>query len=646
MLGGSLPRTSPEAHPWLRLVDHSLALHTWRHHQLCLEVVEHVRQDDKQYYLELAQRQSDVAADEGINGLWRMIRHLPPKRVSKTRSNIRCRGPRGDDLTQHYYCALEAGQRTTYDALAQRCLQHQLDALEDQPLQIALDDMPTRIEVETICRKAKRGRAPGMDSISTDDLQNFLLQQSAPFHFLFFKAWATASEPIQFKGGVIHSIAKKSGSTQAAHMRGIMLLDGLGKVYHALVRARLLPWALQQKLPTQFGGFHGQQPAFASLLLRSFMGFAVHKKVTTAVIFVDVRSAFHCLLRQHAFGTCPDLPAPLRDTLQAEGLDVTELLAHVQQHSHEFTSNVGAPLARVAQDAHQSTWFVCPQSPDCFETARGSRPGSPLADLAYNILMSSLLRQLQTFIHQLPALQEAHAFMELLAPIIVWVHDIAIPISCLYASQLDGLLSVVMQQLHMIFGQYGLRINSDKSKTEAIINYRGPDAAQLRRQRFIDDYGMIDVPGRDPLRIVTQYLHLGISIAQCCDIKFDVRAKIGKASNAYRLLSKPIFANKKIPVAVRLRLLESLVLPIVFYGAGSWPLLSARTFATLSSVITSWQRRIIGDGFWKDTPSTDQELRAQWKLPDLAVRLAKHRHFPSATSSSWTNYFVGLHHGG
>ena len=215
--------------------------------------------------------------------------------------------------------------------------------------------------------------------------------------------------------------------------------------------------------------------------------------------------------------------------------------------------------------------------------------------------------------------------MELFAPVIAWVDDIAIPISCLYASQLDGLLSVVMQQLHMIFGQYGLRINSDKGKTEAIINYRGPDAAQLRRQRFIDDFGMIEVPGRAPLRIVTQYLHLGISIAQCCDIKLDVRAKIGKASNAYRLLSKPIFANKKIPVAVRLRLLESLVLPIVFYGAGSWPLLSARTFATLSSVITSWQRRIIGDGFWKDTPSTDQELRAQWKLPDLAVRLAKHR---------------------
>ena len=610
--------------PWMRLSDHSLALHAWRHHQLCLEVVACVRQDDKNYYTELAQSQGDVAADEGMNGLWKKIRHLLPKMVSKTRSNIRCRGPTGDELTEHY-CHLEAGKLTSYDGLLQRCLQRQIASLEDQPLQIALDALPTRIEVETICRKAKRGRAPGLDHVPIDDLQQFMFHQSAGFHLLLFKAWTVASEPVQFKGGVLHSIAKKSGSTQAAHMRGIMLLDGIGKVYHALVRAKLLPWALQQRLPTQFGGFQGQQPAFASLLLRSFMSFAAHKKVSTAVIFVDVRSAFHCLLRQHAFGTTTSFPAALRETLISEGFDIEELLAQVQNHSHAFTSQVGASLVRVTQDAHQSTWFVCPQSPDCFETARGSRPGSPLADLAYNILMSSLLKKLQSLIHHLPALQDAHAFLEIVAPVIAWVDDIAIPISCLQASQLDDLLVTVMEQLHILFGNFGLRINSDKGKTEAIINYRGPAAAQLRRQRFVDDFGVISVPGRDPLRIVTQYLHLGIAVGQCCDIKMDVKAKIGKASNAFRMLSKPIFSNKKLPVAVRLRLLESLVLPIVFYGAGSWPLLSARTFATLSAVIVRWQRRIIGDGFWSKEQSTDQELRAHWKLPDLAVRLAKHR---------------------
>ena len=106
------------------------------------------------------------------------------------------------------------------------------------------------------------------------------------------------------------------------------------------------------------------------------------------MIFLDVRNAFHCLLRP--FGTDATFPSALTDVLRKEGLDVADLVAQIQAHSSDFTSQVSPALARVAQDAHQSTWFVCPQAPDCFETARGSRPGSLLADLAYNILMSAL----------------------------------------------------------------------------------------------------------------------------------------------------------------------------------------------------------------------------------------------------------------
>ena len=210
-----------------------------------------------------------------------------------------------------------------------------------------------------------------------------------------FKAWVTAAEPLQCKGGAIHSIAKKAGGLTAANMRGIMLLDNIGKIYHALVRSRLLPWANGNRLPTQFGGFKGQQPAFASLMLRSFVNFAASKRVSTAVVFVDVKSACHCLLRQHAFGTGDCFPAALADTLRREGLCVDTLLAEARRHSSHFVDQVSPSLARVAQDAHCSTWFVCPQSPDCFETTRGSRPGSPLADLAYNVLMTSLLNELQ-----------------------------------------------------------------------------------------------------------------------------------------------------------------------------------------------------------------------------------------------------------
>lgn len=110
---------------------------------------------------------------------------------------------------------------------------------------------------------------------------------------LLFKMWTASGEPLQFKGGFICSIAKKHGALAAAGMRGIMLLDVLGKLHHGLLRRRLLPWAAQNRLDTQFGGFKGQQTIFASLLLRSYARVVEAKQVSLAIVFVDVKNAFH-----------------------------------------------------------------------------------------------------------------------------------------------------------------------------------------------------------------------------------------------------------------------------------------------------------------------------------------------------------------
>ena len=86
-----------------------------------------------------------------------------------------------------------------------------------------------------------------------------------------------------------------------------------------------------------------------------------------------------------------------------------------------------------------------------------------------------------------------------------------------------------------------------------------------------------------------------------------------------------LFSNRRLAVPVRLQLLESLVLPILFYGAGSWATLSPRLFRRLDWTIVTWQRHIIGNGFWSDETLSDAALRAKWKLPCLALRLTKHR---------------------
>ena len=277
-----------------------------------------------------------------------------------------------------------------------------------------------------------------------------------------------------------------------------MLLDVLGKLHHSLLRRRLLPWAAQNRLDTQFGGFQGQQTIFASLLLRSYAKVVEAKQVSLAIVFVDVKNAFHCLLRQHAFATAAHFPLKLQQVLTEEGLDVDQLTADIGPHACAF-EQAPPTVARLIKDAHCNTWFTCPGSTKCFETTRGSRPGSPIADLAYNVMMSSLLKELQMALHQLPLLQQANCFLECPSPTVAWVDDIALPLPCLQASDLDALLESAMSEIHRVFRGYGLRLNCTAGKTEAIVQYRGTGAPERRKARFIDGYGRLDIPGHDPL---------------------------------------------------------------------------------------------------------------------------------------------------
>ena len=609
--------------PWLRVCDQALALHGWQYSRLCSQVLHAVRQDDRHYYEQIACHQDAVAADEGLSGLWRHIKHILPKGIAKRKSNLRCFGPQVDELCQHY-CNLEAGYPVPYTELLDQCAARQRAAQDELPLTLRLSDIPTRTEIESLCKLAKRGRAPGLDGVQAEVLQQCMVANSEVFFAMLFKIWTLAAEPLSFKGGSICSIAKKTGVTSAAGMRGVMLLDTLAKLYHALLRHRLLPWATNHRTATQFGGYKGQQTIFATLMLRCFANYVSSQCMSMAIIFVDVRSAFHCLLRQHAFGTSENLPSALVDALVREGLDIEHILQQIPLIAADFRDAPSA-VARVMRDAHQDTWFTCPGSQQCFATTRGSRPGSPIADLAYNVMMSSLLRQLQARIDGISTLQEASAILQCQAPLLAWVDDVALPLPCRHAGQVDPLLQQVLTMMHEVFASYGLRLNCSAGKTEAIVHYRGKQAPALRKERFLDGYGKLSVPGYEELRIVAQYTHLGIVVAQNFDLSADLNFKLGKATSAFRSMSRTIFHNRRWSIELRLKLFDTLILPIIFYGSGSWPLLSARQFLRLSGAITKWQRQIVGIGFWSNHNVTDAEFRATWRIPDLSIRLAKHR---------------------
>ena len=112
--------------------------------------------------------------------------------------------------------------------------------------------------------------------------------------------------------------------------------------------------------------------------LAYLLSFAFSSQTAFGVLFIDVRAAFHSMIREHSFGGTA-LPSRLCEMLSNAGLDVPQLQRDIHAHGQRFETHPSLCLQRAVRDAHAFTWYVVDGHQDCHQTHRGSRPGSPLA---------------------------------------------------------------------------------------------------------------------------------------------------------------------------------------------------------------------------------------------------------------------------
>eukprot|EP00435_Cladocopium_sp_Y103_P023860 s2911_g5.t2 len=606
---------------WLRQCDHLEAWHSGVFCDLSPRVVAAVRQDDKDFYEGLA-TMAGWESSRGSHRLWSAIKPLLPKWKAKQRANLRCVGPPIEAKLDHYN-NLEAGRIVGYDALVHACHDVQRDAMVDAPLMISLQDLPTRAAIEGILAQVKPNRAPGVDEVRPDTLRSLGPILSEDISKLFLKMWTTGAEPVQWKGGLVHSIGKKARSTCIKDMHGIALLDTLGKVSHAMMRTQLMARLTLTRAPLQLGGFPHQSTLFATHYLRAFTQLAASKHLSSSVLFLDVKSAFHSLIRALVFDSAEPLPPKLQEVLLRQGCDLDQIR---QKCASLKPIALPGAASRLLADAHHHTWFTLAGSDVVSQTERGSRPGSPLADAAYNAMMAQLIVEIQQAVDEIPAVRDACASAGVQLPLVAWVDDVAVPVLTLHARELGPVSALVLQKVIQISRSYGLVLNLQPKKTEAVVAFRGAGATQCRRDCYDVQHGHFACPDENALlRCVPVYEHLGTQFVADGTLAAELRSRIARATQAHHQVRKTILGNRHLSCAVRIRLLEGLIVPILMHGAGNWPLLTHRQLVTLQSVYVKWIRSIVGNGCWLPGMVTDQHLLLQWKLPSMPLRLAKLR---------------------
>ena len=622
---------------WFALHDRAFAITQHSLKQAAEKVQQAIRDEDKQLYQKFAEQTETLHTVEGLNGLWKQLRALLPKNRSKshqTRRDI-------DAELQQHFEHLEAGTLVPISQLQSQCLQRNLSEVDklDPTTFLSLQELPTLVEIENLCLRQRPRKAPGPDQVPAD-LCRFGAAAIAPHvHSVITKAFVYGIEPFAFKGGRLCSIYKGKGNPDdASGYRGILLSNVYGKITHAWARSRLLPTLQKRKTIGQLGGLPSQQTVTGVQVVRLHGQIAHQLHLSSATLFIDLKAAFHHMLRELVFSTSN---AMLREVLSVflddRDFDIDQIFEKLDTLCKAEVSDIPPGLRRFLHDIHHHTWFELADSfasapgsaRTCTHTRRGTRPGSPLADIGFNLMMTSLLKDIHSALLSFEAYEEGSRAMGTFTPPIAWMDDVAISLATVHASQLTPLIQDTVASVHEVFRQRGLTLNLDKGKTEIIVMFRGPGANPCRTLLF-DVESQPSIVVATPTHILSlsvkaSYKHLGVRFEMSLDYEKEVKSRIAAARQAFAAMRKQIFLNKAIPVQCRLTLFSSLILSRLFYGCAVWAELSLATVRMIEATLVSFYRRILNDGFWNSSQLTDWEFMKKHSLVPFRIFWARHR---------------------
>ena len=582
------------------------------------------RADDIKFFHDVLAEGAHYLAPHQTRDLWKSIKRALPKYRQRRLAADPLKLLALEENWNPHFEALEAGCVVAPEQLVEEATCTHVQ--ERTHLPPSVEDLPTLFDLEHTLRANKVGRATGYDPITSAMYHHHAAELAEHAFPLMVKMWVWGEEPLQYKGGPMALIPKRPHPSAVHHFRGILLLPTLAKSFHALLRKRIIGLLTPQRLPGQFGGFAGQEVLFGSQALRIAGRTALAKGLSFGVLFVDLATAFHCLVREMVVGIGD------ADKLHfvMEALHWSDDARQRLQLGHALPcllESLGAPayLVRLMRNVHDSTWTTI-NGKEYLRTHRGTRPGSPIADAVFHFIMYDFSMALKQYLQDSgsAALFEEHLAMDL--DMIIWSDDLAVPLLAERASMLVPKLLHLLDFVKAEFCKRGFQLNLAKGKTGVVATFCGPDAATLRRQ-----YQLIPQPGmwhtfedgsESFVHMTPAYRHLGTLFTSDQQLDTEIAFRIGVSRAAFDQIRKRILANRHLPIRLRLQLFNSLVLSKLYFAAGSWHTPTGRQIDRLRTAISRMIKIIYGNAL--PTRATAQ-LFSHAGILDPRAKLATER---------------------
>ena len=388
---------------------------------------------------------------------------------------------------------------------------------------------------------------------------------------LFRLIWATEKQPSKWGNSKLVTLwkgAEKGMITDPKAYRGIQVGSALCKIMVAIILNRLKQWYNLQLSDQQQGFRQGRGTTDAIFILKRVQQICRKGKKKVYALFIDLTAAFDHVNRKWMFQS---------------------ILQRLPEGNNK-------KMFRILQSIYAYTTTALSQcDEDIFELFSGVRQGGPESPMLYNLYMDYVMRIFIAACKEAninffktsycipgPARTQKHGVLGKFGSVTVdWLG---------YADDLVLLfkdLSSLLKGLNLLnetFRRYQLEINTDKTKT-MILNFDG---------EFPDSISNLEGNDIDNVKI---FRYLGCKIHYKQEMTGDDELSLRKESANCRLyaLSKKFF-NRKIILATRVQLLNSLVRTRLTYSCPTWCLTKAQMDGISAEYVTTL-RKLMRNGF-------------------------------------------------
>lgn len=413
------------------------------------------------------------------------------------------------------------------------------DTRPSAPVFRECNDRLTWAEVRAALRRTPRGKAPGLDGIASDfyKLMQADTDMASPMARTVFRllerAFETGTLPRTWNTSVIVPVPKRGDMTDCSNYRGISLINTLAKVLATVVAARVADIGERHGLlAREQAGFRRREESVAqAACLVETLQRRANAGLQTVVCFLDFEKAYDRVPH-----------AGLLHKLRQRGFG-GRLLRAVE-------ALYAAPRAVVRVGDTHSREFA-------YEV--GVRQGCPSSPVLFNLYINDLLEEVAGV--SVPGQRET-------LPGLLFADDAVV------LAATERSLEEDLRRVDAWCTRWRMRLNRSKCGVLRV---------------GCAGSGVQSIAG---IPVVSSYTYLGVVIDESLSQHTMVRGRRDAARNALQAM-QALLLRRAVPVAVKLPLIRSALVPVATYGCELFGMNTARV-APLSAVVDRGMQMVLG----------------------------------------------------